>query len=343
MRYLKYVILLALVVGLVVGYMAYSYIYVPNVPAKLKHKTLLISEGSSYDQVVNELLDKGFIENESSFRTVAQLMKYDQKSNYAGRYEITPGWNNRELISHIRSGNQAPVKVTISQVRTIDEMCGKAARYLAVDSLSLLQYVTDPSNLKEWGYTADNIITMFIPNSYEFYWNTSPEKFVDRMKKEHSKYWSTPKRKAQLAKLNKTPAELYTLASIVEKETTNAKELNTVSGVYHNRLQRGIALQADPTVVFAVGDFTIRRVLNKHLRHESPFNTYIHAGLPPGPICMPSLASLDAAINPEKHGYIYFCAKPGYKNEHAFAKTLREHNRNASIFHSWLNKEGIKK
>lgn len=221
-------------------------------------------------------------------------------------------------------------------------MAGKVSQYIEPDSLKLLNYLTDEDNLLEWGYTTETILSLFIPNTYQFYWDTSPEKFVKRMQTEHDKYWNTKNRKENLAKHGLTPAESYTLASIIEKETTNPKETKTISGVYHNRLRQGIALQADPTVVFGVGDFTIRRVLNKHLEHPSPYNTYLHLGLPPGPIYMPTLSSLDAAIFPEDHKYIFFCAKPGYDNEHSFAKTLSQHNRNARMYHSWLNKEGIK-
>lgn len=186
-------------------------------------------------------------------------------------------------------------------------------------------------------------MSLFIPNTYELYWDTDPLLFVTRMQKEHDKYWSQKGRKEQIERLGLSEKEVYTLASIIEKETTNGKERATISGVYHNRLKKGMALEADPTVVFAVGDFSIRRVLNKHLKTESPYNTYLNVGLPPGPIYMPTLASLEAAIFPEEHNYIFFCAKPGYENEHSFASTLREHLRNANIFHNWLNNEGIKK
>lgn len=343
MKLLKYIILALLVAGLGIGYYAYKAIYAPNVSADLENTTLSIPEGAKYKDVLAILKQSNVLNNPSSFEMVARLMKYDKRSSYSGRYKIEPQWSNRELITLLRSGAQTPINVTINGVRTIDEMCGKVARYIEADSLALLNYITNSDNLSKWGYNKENIMSMFIPNSYEFYWNTTPEKFVSRMQKEHDKYWNKNGRKDKIAQLGITPAEAYTLASIVEKETTNAKELNTISGVYHNRLKNGIALQADPTVVFAVGDFTIRRVLNKHLEIDSPYNTYKNAGLPPGPIYMPSLASLEASIEPESHNYLYFCAKPGYENEHAFASSLRQHNQNAKVFHNWLNKEGIKK
>lgn len=329
--------------GAAIAYYGYTLIYSPNVPSDLEETSLNIPQGTDFEALTQILEEKGVIEDVSSFKMVAKIMKFDTRENISGRFEITPGSNNRALISLLRANKQTPINVTINNVRMISDMAGKVSRYIEPDSLTLLNYLTDPSNLEKWGYTQETILSLFIPNTYQFYWNTSPEKFVSRMQSEHKKYWNAKGRKEAIAKYGLSPIEAYTLASIIEKETTNPKETKTISGVYQNRLKRGIALQADPTVVFAVGDFSIRRVLNKHLEFESPYNTYIHAGLPPGPIYMPTLSSLDAAIFPEAHDYIFFCAKPGYDNEHSFASTLGQHNRNAKIYHSWLNKQGIRK
>lgn len=324
------------------AYFAYTMIYSPNVSSSLEETSFNLPHGTDFDALTKILSDKGIIEDVSSFRMVSKIMKFDTRENISGRYEVKPGWNNRELISLLRANRQATINVTINSVRLISDMAGKVSQYIEPDSLTLLNYLTDEKNLKKWGYTSETVLTLFIPNTYQLYWDTTPEKFVERMQTEHDKYWNAKGRKENIAKYGLTPTEAYTLASIIEKETTNPKETKTISGVYQNRLKRGIALQADPTVVFGVGDFTIRRVLNKHLEHPSPYNTYIHTGLPPGPIYMPTLSSLDAAIFPEDHEYIFFCAKPGYDNEHSFAKTLGQHNRNARIYHSWLNKEGIR-
>ena len=342
MKYWKAILLVLLLVTAGIAYYGYQMIFSPAVPADLENTSLNIPQGTDFDAMTEILLDKGIIDDESGFRMVSKLMKFDTRENISGRFEIEPSWSNRELISLLRANKQAPINVTINNVRLISDMAGKVSKYIEPDSLTLLNYLTNKENLDNWGYTTETILTMFIPNTYQLYWNTSPEKFVSRMQSEHKKYWNSKGRKESIDKYGLMPSEAYTLASIIEKETTNPKETKTISGVYHNRLKQGIALQADPTVVFAVGDFSIRRVLNKHLKYESPYNTYIHAGLPPGPIYMPTLSSLDAAIFPDENKYIFFCAKPGYDNEHSFAKTLSQHNRNARIYHTWLNKEGIK-
>ncbi|MDG1716330.1 MAG: endolytic transglycosylase MltG [Saprospiraceae bacterium] len=334
------IVLVSMTAGM--AYFAYTIIYSPNVPSSLEETSFNLPHGTDFKALTKLLSDKGIIEDVSSFKMVSKIMKFDTRRNISGRFEIVPGWSNRELISLLRANKQVTINVTINSVRLISDMADKVSQYIEPDSLTLLNYLTDEDNLLEWGYTTETILSLFIPNTYQFYWDTSPEKFVKRMQTEHDKFWNTKNRKENIAKHGLTPSEAYTLASIIQKETTNPKEMKTISGVYHNRLKQGIALQADPTVVFGVGDFTIRRVLNKHLEHPSPYNTYIHLGLPPGPIYMPTLSSLDAAIFPEDHKYIFFCAKPGYDNEHSFAKTLSQHNRNARIYHSWLNKEGIK-
>ncbi len=342
LKYWKAILLVLVILATGLAYYGYNIIYGPNISDTLTETSLNLPQGTDFDTLTKILVDKDIIIDEFNFRMVSKLMKFNTRKNISGRFEIVPGWSNRELISLLRANKQVTINVTINSVRLISDMAGKVSQYIEPDSLKLLNYLTDEDNLLEWGYTTETILSLFIPNTYQFYWDTSPEKFVKRMQTEHDKYWNTKNRKENLAKHGLTPAESYTLASIIEKETTNPKETKTISGVYHNRLRQGIALQADPTVVFGVGDFTIRRVLNKHLEHPSPYNTYLHLGLPPGPIYMPTLSSLDAAIFPEDHKYIFFCAKPGYDNEHSFAKTLSQHNRNARMYHSWLNKEGIK-
>ena len=342
MKTWKWIVLILGSIAAGMAHFAYTMIYSPNVPSSLEETSFNLPQGTNFEELTTILSESGIIEDVTSFRMVAKIMKFDTRENISGRFEVEPGWNNRELISLLRANKQTPINVTINNVRLISDMAGKVSSYIEPDSLTLLTYLTDQSNLEKWGHTSETIMSMFIPNTYQLYWNTTPEKFVARMQAEHEKYWNAQGRRTAIEKNGLTTAEAYTLASIIEKETTNPSETKTISGVYQNRLKRGIALQADPTVVFGVGDFTIRRVLNKHLEYESPYNTYIHAGLPPGPIYMPTLSSLEAAIFPEDHNYIFFCAKPGYDNEHSFASTLNQHNRNARIYHAWLNKEGIR-
>ncbi len=338
------VILVAIIVAiLAVGGMAYSWIWGTNVKTDLANNVIEIPSGSSYNDVLTILQDQDIIQDVSSFDFVAGLMKYKKDEVPSGRFKIQPGWNNRSLISLLRSGIQEPINLTFNNIRYTHELAGILSSYLAPDSSTFLLYLSDPEKISKLGFNENNILTMFIPNTYQLYWNTSVESFMKRMKKEHDTFWNTPWRKDSLASKNLTATEVYTLASIVEKETRLSSEKTTVAGVYLNRIKRGMKLEADPTVVYAVGDFTIRRVLLRHLETPSPYNTYLNEGLPPGPICMPSIESIDACLHAKDHNYIFFCAKPGYDGAHNFASTLGEHNRNARVFHNWLNKEKIKK
>jgi UPF0755 protein len=221
-------------------------------------------------------------------------------------------------------------------------LAGKFGAELEQDSLDFLHHFLSNSNLKELGLDSSTLLTSFIPNTYEVKWNTSPEKWMGRMASEADKFWDSEKRKDKLASIAMTKQQVYTLASIVEKESNLKTERPAVAGVYINRLKQGMKLQADPTVVFATGDFELRRILHSHLKLDSPYNTYMYEGLPPGPIYMPSVNSIDAVLNAEKHQYVFFCAKPGYNSGHVFAKTLAEHNRNADAYQEWLTKEGVK-
>nr|HRO74132.1 endolytic transglycosylase MltG [Saprospiraceae bacterium] len=209
------------------------------------------------------------------------------------------------------------------------------------DSITFLNYLKDPEVAASLGYNQDNFLTMFIPNTYEMFWTSTPESFVKRMKKEYDNFW-TQDRINKLTANNLTPTEAYIIASIVEKESNYTPEKPVIAGVYLNRLHAGERLQADPTVVFAMGDFSIQRVLYTHLKTDSPYNTYLNTGLPPGPICMPSMASLEAVINVDKHKYMFFCARPDNSGIHVFAETYQEHLKNADNFSKWLNSLNIK-
>jgi UPF0755 protein len=244
------------------------------------------------------------------------------------------------LITKLRSGNQDAQNVVINNIRTIHDLAGKASRYFETDSLTFLSYLTDANVFGKYGFTLDNFLTMFIPNTYEMFWTTTPEKFCNRMKSEYDAFWTNEK--LDLIKANNLDrTQAFIVASIVEKESNYDPERPTIAGVYLNRLNAGEKLQADPTVVFATGDFTIQRVLYSHLSIDSPYNTYKYAGLPPGPICMPSIASLNAVIRAEKHDYMFFCAKADNSGVHVFAKDYAQHQKNAAAFAAWLNSLNI--
>jgi UPF0755 protein len=245
------------------------------------------------------------------------------------------------LVNLLRSGKQSPVKLGFISVRSLDILAGKAAAYIEADSATLAALLTDPATAQKYGFNQQTFMSMFIPNTYEFYWNTSAEKFVEKMAEEYKNFWNED-RKQKAADIGLSQSEVSTLASIVEAETQKNDEKAKVAGVYMNRLNTGMLLQADPTVVFAAGDFTIQRVLNRHLEINSPYNTYLYAGLPPGPINIPSVSSIDAVLNYERHNYKFFCAKEDFSGYHAFAVTNAQHEVNARKYHQALRNAGIR-
>lgn len=342
-RFFFYSFLLLLILGLFVTYTVYTSIYGPNINPVAKELSIKIPSKSSFAEAYSILKSNDILKDTISFNRVSKWMKYEKDIVPSGIYKIQPDWNNRQLIGHLRSGNQAPMKVTFNNVRTVQELSGRLTSYLEPDSLGFLNHILNPEILSDLELTPENVMSLFIPNTYNLFWDMSAEDIVERMKKEHTMFWSKDNRTQKAADLGLTKEEVYTLASIVEKESIRSKERPIIAGLYLNRLNKGMMLQADPTVVFAVGDFTIRRVLLKHLKIESPYNTYKNTGLPPGPIYMPSIKSIDAVLNPQDHDYFYMCAKPGYNSEHSFASNVREHEKNANEYRSWLNAEKIRK
>lgn len=302
---------------------------------------LYIHPGADLEDIIDSLLANHQIVHPNRFRWTADKMGYDNDAIRPGRYTVTHPSNSKTLVALLRGGRQTPLKVTIQNVRTIEQMCGRVAAKLEFDSLSLIDYIETKFDSIS-GTVPATRMTRFIPNTYEFYWTVSPEDFCLRMLKEYNKFWSAEK-KAKAEAIGLSPEEVYTLASIIEKETNYNPEKTRMAGVYLNRIEQGIPLQADPTVVFAVGDFEIRRVLYGHLAIDSPYNTYKYPGLPPGPIFMPGIASINAVLDKEDNDYIYFCARPTDDGPgHAFAKTLSAHNVNAARYQRWLDQQGIR-
>lgn len=306
-----------------------------------KSEILLIHSGASLDDIIDSLIANQQIKHPRRFRWTAEKMNYHDGSIRSGRYTIKHPANSKTLVSMLRGGKQTPLKLTIQNVRTIEQMCGRVAAKLELDSSQLVNYIETNFDVLA-GTIPSTRLTRFIPNTYEFYWTVTPEDFCQRMLKEYDRFWSAEKiAKAEAVGL--TQEEVYTLASIIEKETNYNPEKTRMAGVYLNRIQSGIPLQADPTVVYAVGDFEIRRVLLSHLAVDSPYNTYKNLGLPPGPIFMPGIASIEAVLNKEDNDYIFFCAKPTDEGSgHAFAKTLSAHNVNARNYQRWLDQQGIR-
>ena len=299
-----------------------------------------IPSGSNFDQLCDTLRAHQCLADEHVFRSVAKVRGLDQHVK-AGRYVLEPRMTLMHLVRKLYSGNQDPLSVTINRHRTNEQLCAFLGKKLefSPDSLSLLLH--DPEVCQSYGCTPQTIISIFIQNTYEIYWTTTPRQLLDRMAKESDHFW-TAVRTAQCHELHLSPQEVITLASIVEEETNQNDEKAQIASVYLNRLRKGMLLQADPTVKYATGDFSLRRILGIHLKTDSPYNTYLYKGLPPGPICNPSVASIDAVLENLNTNYLYFCAKEDFSGHHNFAATISEHMANARRFHQVLNQRGIK-
>ena len=302
---------------------------------------IFIPTGADYDTLLTLLGEEGeHITDLARFERVASL-KGLSKSVRAGRYILKEGMSAKSVVGMFRGGMQSPVRLTFNNIRTLPQLAGRLAEQIEPDSVTLLAHLSSPEVAEKYGFKPEEMIGMFIPNTYEVWWNITPEGLTERMKKEYDNFWNE-ERVAKLARTRLTQKEVSTLASIICEETRMTDEMPTMAGVYINRLRRGMLLQADPTVKFAIGDFTIRRVLNRHLEVDSPYNTYKYAGLPPSPICMPSIKGIDAVLNYKESNYLYFCAKEDFSGYHNFARTLSEHNQNARRYANALNRAGIR-
>lgn len=323
------------------SFMFYGYqiLYTPNVLVDKPNQMFSVPEGMTFKHLQEKLITEGVVNDLISFSLLAKIKNLDT-SLKTGMYLFKTNMNNTEAVNLLRAGLQTPVKLTFSSARKLNELPAKLTYSLAMDSTDLAPLILSDSVAKSYGFNSYTFMSMFLPNTYEVYWTISPKELLDRMKSEYDNYW-TDERRAKADSLGLSPVEVITLAAIVDAETNKMDEAPTIAGVYLNRLKRGIPLQADPTIVFALDDFSIRRVLNKDKGLDSPYNTYRFKGLPPGPINMPSIAALEAVLNVEDHRYLYFCAKDDFSGYHAFARTLSEHNVNARKFQKALNMERI--
>ncbi len=322
------------------GFIAYKVLYHPNVNTGEEKSTYIhIPTNSTYDDVKNILYDKNLIISTRTFEWLAERKNYRNHVN-PGRYYLTSDMGNNELINLLRSGQQKPVRLTFSNISSKKEFATTVAQFIEADSSSIISKLNDPEFMLSYGFKPNQAKLMFIPNTYEFYWNTSAKEFFDRMYSEYRQFWNES-RKQKAADLNMTPEEVGILASIVQLETNKRDEISKIAGVYINRLNRNMPLQADPTVIFALGDFSINRVLNRHLKVDSPYNTYKHRGLPPGPISMPEPVTINRVLNYEKHDYLYFSAKEDFSGYHNFAETYSQHIANARRYRQALNERQI--
>lgn len=324
--------LLILCVGAAVAFSIYSTNYRSNVEERFR---LYVTPQMSCAEFADSL--SGYLVNPNSFKRVFKRENPSGKLE-SGYYVINKGANNKSIVRTFKNGWQTPYRLTLSgNIRGVEKLASILGKRLMADSASFSNWFNNPECWERYGLTKETFVSLFIPDTYEIYWSISPEQFTDRMAKEYQKFWNS-ERMEKAAELGMSREEVSTLASIVCEESNYGPELATIAGVYINRLKRGMKLEADPTVKFALNDPAIKRILFKHLKVESPYNTYLVYGLPPGPITIPSARGIDAVLNYQRHNYLYFCANSTLDGTHNFAKSLAEHNRNARAYQKAISK-----
>jgi len=338
----KIFIIIAVIIVLVLGFVTvffYLRYFSPNVTGKQEY--LYIRTGATYPDVYKTIQDQGIVKDPASFNAAAAGMHYINRVK-PGRYRLHEGMTNRRLINMLASGAQEAVELSFHNLRQKTDFAGFVSKKLEADSASIIHLLDSTQFIEKFGFNTDNVYVIFIPNTYQVYWNTSPEKFFKRIYANYEKYW-TPERKQQAAAINLCPIQVSILASIVDAEALHDDEMPTIAGLYLNRLQKGMKLESDPTLIFALQDFTIKRVLNRDKAVISPYNTYLHTGLPPGPIMMPSENALNAVLGYKKSDYLYMCAKADFSGYHAFASNITDHNNNARKWREALDARKIKR
>ena len=305
----------------------YQVIYSPNFLVEQESRYMFIPTGSTFEDLQKMIYDDGYVNEPVAFGMLSKLMKFD-KAVKPGKYLIEKNSNNIDVIRKLRAGDQVPVRITFNTGRLLSDVASKLTNNIELDSGKFLKYISEESTAQLYNFDNETFRCMFIPNTYEVYWTITEEELCARLSKEYDNFWNQ-ERKAKASEVGLTPTEVGVLASIVEAEVSHYDESKVVAGLYLNRLQKNMPLQADPTLIYAVGDFTIKRVLNVHKEIDSPYNTYKYTGLPPGPINFPSITSIDAVLNADNHKYIYMCAKEDFSGYHNFSSSLRQHNKNA--------------
>lgn len=332
-----------IVAGLVLGGIAYRAFFGPALDLHDRDRVAFyIPSGATGESVYRQLVDSNYVRREKPLLWLMEKKNYNGDRVVPGKYTLTKGMSLNDLIDHLRYGNgEEEVVVTFTSARTLAELAGKAAANIEADSTALALRLQNPEVEAKYGFDRSTFLGMFLPDTYRMEWDTDADEFIERMAEEYRRFW-TDERKQKAAKLGLSQTEITTLASIVQAEQQlHPDERPVIAGLYLNRLRRGMKLQSDPTVVYAMGDFGINRVLTVHLATPSPYNTYLHAGLPPGPINVPSKQSIDSVLDAQDNDYLYMCAKADFSGYHAFARGLSEHNRNARKFQQALNERKI--
>ena len=328
---------------IIYGYLLYRDIFSSNTNFTGKETFVHIPTGATYEDVRSILTP--MVKDIEKFESVAAKKSYPENIK-AGRFLLKRGMNSNDIVNALRQN--VPLNLAFNNQERLEDLAGRIGSQIEADSTELMASFTDEKFLADLGFTRQNVLSLFIPNSYEIYWNTSAEKFRDRMAREYRNFWNE-QRRSLAEKQGLTPLQVSILASIVHKETVKQDERPRVAGVYLNRLKKGMKLEADPTVIYAVktneNDFNkvIKRVLYKDLETDSPYNTYKYEGIPPGPIAMPDISALEAVLNPEKHDYLYFCASVERFGYHEFAETPAGHEANRRKYVAWINAQGIKR
>jgi UPF0755 protein len=335
----KYYLIPVIICLIVIGGLVYYY-FLTDVTKEDKVSYLYIDDDDTADSVYVKLKPIATSHGLTGFKYLARYWRYG-KNIRTGRYAIQPGESAFKIVRNLKNGHQQAEMLTIPESRTMEKLAGVLSKKLMLDSLTLVVSLTDNDYCGRWGYDTATIASLFVPNTYEIYWNTSIENLMNRMKKEHNRFWDNNRQeKATAVGLN--PNEVCTLASIIDEETSNNPEKPMIARMYLNRLKKGMPLQADPTVKFALKDFALKRIYHDMLNVNSPYNTYKNAGLPPGPIKIASVAGIDAVLNAANHNYLYMCAKEDFSGTHNFATTYSEHLKNAAKYAKALNERGIK-
>lgn len=345
---IKKILIIAIFLFLAIsGLLAFDFyrkIFSPNVKISDKESAYLyVKIGSTLSDVTNELFSRGYIKNASSFEWVANRKNYFKPEQIKpGKYKIKSGMSNNDLVNLLRSGNQVPVRINLSNVRTVYQIAGLASKNLELDSLKLLELMRNSEYLsKQFGLNKRTVFSLFIPDTYEFFWNTDEQTFLNKMAVYYKEFW-TDERIQKAESIGFSQFEVAILASIVQSEQSRKKdERPIIAGLYINRLKKEMKLESDPTVIYAIGDFSIKRVIGKDLKTDSPFNTYRNYGLPPAPIILAEKDAMDAVLNHQKHNYIFMCAKEDLSGYHYFAENYLQHKIYAARYRNALNKRGI--
>ena len=337
-KIVKTLLISTLIISILVLFFGWYVFFSPNIN-QTKDNYLYVNTNDSKAELGIKLMSNGIVKNNYSFEIASKILRFNNVK--PGKYNISNVNNNLALIKMLRSGNQEPVKFTFQKIRTLRQLASIVGQKLEIDSNQFYNFLNTDDSISKFGFSPENSISMFLPNTYELWWNIDIEAFLNKMKSEHDKFWNRNEIQEKLKNQNLTSNQVTIIASIVDEETNQNDEKEQVAGVYINRFRIGMKLEADPTVKFAVGDFTIKRIINIHLKKQSPFNTYMYAGLPPGPICTPSISSINAVLNYKKHNFLYFCAKEDFSGYHNFSPNFQGHLENARKYQAALNKRKI--